>query len=75
MTGYYIFFDNRLPGTWVSNEAGLYSRSYKIDSDKITFDDYGGDWSSLVSDVSKRTFRDFPKKVPLKGFSEEGNLH
>jgi len=70
----YKSFDNKLRGTWVSNETGLYSGSLKIDSDTITIDGYGEDWASLVGDDSKRPFKDFPKRVPLKGYSEEGKI-
>jgi hypothetical protein len=60
--------------TWVSNETGLYSGTLKIDSNTITIDGYGEDWVSLVGDDSKRPFKDFPKRVPLKGYSEEGKI-
>jgi len=74
LTGDFKSFDNRLRGTWVSNETGLYSGSLKIYSDTITIDGYGEDWTSLVGDDSKRPFKDFPKRVPLKGYSEEGRI-
>jgi hypothetical protein len=67
-------FDRKLRGTWVSNETGLYSGSLKIDSYTITIDGYGEDWTSLVGDDSRRPFRDFPKRVPLTGYSEEGAI-
>ena len=40
----------------------------------ITIDGYGEDWTSLVGDDSKRPFKDFPKRVPLKGYSENGEI-
>jgi len=67
-------FDKRLRGTWVSNETGLYSGTLKIDIYTITIDGYGEDWTSLVGDDSKRPFRDFPKRLPLPGYSEEGEI-
>jgi len=67
-------FDRKLRGTWVSNESGLYSGSLNIDYDTITIDGYGEDWTSLVGDDSKRPFRDFPKRLPLPGYSEEGEI-
>jgi hypothetical protein len=67
-------FHKNLRGTWVSNETGLYSGTLIIDVDTITIDGYGEDWTSLVGDDSKRPFRDFPKRVPLKGYSEEGEI-
>jgi len=67
-------FTNDLRGTWVSNESGLYSGSLKIDVNTITIDGYGEDWTSLVGDDSKRPFRDFPRRLPLKGYSEEGKI-
>ncbi|MDR2730771.1 MAG: hypothetical protein LBB81_07735 [Treponema sp.] len=66
-SGIFKSFNNDLRGTWVSNESGLYSGTIKIDFDTITIDGYGEDWTSLVGDDSKRPFKDFPKKVPLKG--------
>jgi len=70
MTGDYKSFDRKLRGTWVSNETGLYAGSLKIDSYTITIDCYGEDWTSLVGDDSRRPFKDFPKRVPLPGYSE-----
>ena len=67
-------FDRKLRGTWVSNETGLYSGSLKIEYNTITIDGYGEDWTSLVGDDSKRPFKDFPKRVPLPGYSEEGEI-
>jgi len=69
-----LSFDKKLRGTWVSNETGLYSGSLKISYDTITIDGYGEDWTSLVGDDSRRPFRDFPKRVPLKGHSEDGEI-
>ncbi|MDR2731243.1 MAG: hypothetical protein LBB81_10160 [Treponema sp.] len=70
----YKSFDYGLRGTWFSNESGLYSGTLKIDFDTITIDGYGEDWTSLVGDDSKRPFKDYPKRVPLKGYSEEGKI-
>jgi len=74
MTGDYKSFDNKLRGTWVSNETGLYAGSLQIGYDTITIDGYGEDWTSLVGDDSRRPFRDFPKRVPIKGYSEDGKI-
>ena len=74
MTGDYKSFDSKLRGTWISNETGLYSGSLKIDYDTITIDGYPEDWTSTVGDDSRRPFRDFPKRVPLKGYSEDGKI-
>jgi hypothetical protein len=67
-------FDSRLRGTWVSNEPGLYSGTLTITIDTITIDGYGEDWLSVVGDDSKRPFKDYPKRMPLKGYSEEGKI-
>ena len=72
--GDFKFFHKDLRGTWVSNESGLYSGILIIDTDTITIDGYGEDWTSLVGDDNKRPFKDFPKRVPLKGYSEEGKI-
>ncbi|MDR2597469.1 MAG: hypothetical protein LBC76_09155 [Treponema sp.] len=67
-------FNYDLRGTWVSNEQGIYSGSLKIDTDTITIDGYEEDWRTLVGDDRKRPFKDYPKRVPLKGYSEEGKI-
>jgi hypothetical protein len=72
--GSFKSFDYKLRGTWFSNDSGLYSGTLKIDSDTITIDGYGEDWAYMVGDDSKRPFKDFPKRVPLKGYSEEGKI-
>jgi len=70
----YKTFESKLRGTWVSNDTGLFSGSLKIEYDTITIDGYGEDWTSIVGDDSKRPFKDFPKRVPLKGYSEDGKI-
>jgi hypothetical protein len=72
--GNYKSFDSKLRGTWVSNEPGLYSGTLKFDTGTLTIDGYGEDWLSLVGDDSKLPFKDFPKRVALKGYSEEGKI-
>jgi len=67
-------FHKTLRGKWVSNEQGLYSGTLIIGTDTITIDGYGEDLISVVGDDSKRPFRDFPKRFPLKGYSEEGKI-
>jgi len=67
-------FTYDLRGTWESNEPGLYSGTLVINSDTITIDGYGEDWTSFVGDDNKRPCKDFPKRVPLKGYSEEGKI-
>jgi hypothetical protein len=74
LTGDFKSFDSNLRGTWVSNETGLFSGSLIIDYDTITIDGYGEGWASLVGDDSRRPFKDYPKRVPLKGYSEEGKI-
>jgi len=64
-----------LRGTWVSNEpTAFYTGTLKIDANTITIDGYEEEWISLVGDDSKRPFKDFPRRVPLKGYSEEGKI-
>jgi hypothetical protein len=72
--GYFKSFEYKLRGTWFSNDSGLYSGTLKIDSDTIIIDGYGEDWTSMVGDDSRRPFKDFPKRVPLTGYSEEGQI-
>ncbi len=74
ITGDFKSFDSKLRGTWVSNDPGRYSGTLKITSDTITIDGYGEDWSSIVGDDSQRPFKDIPKRVPLKGYSEDGKI-
>jgi hypothetical protein len=69
-------FDYRLQGTWVSNQTGIYSGKLIIGYDTITIIGYEEDWiiNVLSGDDSKRPFRDFPRNVALKGYSEEGKI-
>jgi hypothetical protein len=73
-TGDYRSFESKLRGTWVSNETGLYSGSLIINYDTITIEGYPEDWTALMVDDSKRPLRDYPKHVPLTGYSEEGKI-
>jgi len=72
--GNFKSFDSKLRGTWVSNDSGLYSGTLTITSDTITIEGYGEDWASMVGDDSKRPFKDYPKRVPITGYSEEGQI-
>jgi len=73
--GDYKSFDYKLQGTWVSNEpTASYTGSLIIDIDTITITGYGENWLSLVGDDSKRPFKDYPKGVSLKGYSQEGQI-
>ena len=75
-TSTYKSFEYKLRGKWVSNEPnGLYSGTLKIDSDTIIIDGYEEDyWTASLGDDSKRPFKDFPKRVSLKGYSENGKI-
>jgi len=67
-------FDNTLQGTWVSNDAGVYSGSLKIDYDRLTINGYNeGQTPSGVND-NRRPFKTFTKGVALKGYSEDGKI-
>jgi len=60
-----------------ANSAGCSARSARPAGgriERVTIDGYGEDWASPMSDDSKRPFKDYPKRVPLKGYSEEGNI-
>jgi len=74
MTGDFKSFDSKLWGTWVSSDSGLYSGTLTINSDTITIDGYEEDWTSMVGDDGKRPFKNYPKRVPLTGYSEEGQI-
>jgi len=67
-------FNNDLQGTWSSNDPGLYSGTLQIDFDTITIGGYGEDQTPLNGDDSKRPFKDFPKGVPLEGYSKEDEI-
>jgi hypothetical protein len=73
-TGDYKSFESKLRGTWVSNDPGLYSGSLIIDYNTITIEGYPEDWTSMVGDDNKRPFKDYPKHVPLTGYSEDGRI-
>jgi hypothetical protein len=40
----------------------------------MTISGYGADWTSVLGDDTKRPFKDYPKDVSLKGYSEEGKI-
>ncbi|MDR2923412.1 MAG: hypothetical protein LBU85_08745 [Treponema sp.] len=69
-------FDNVLHGTWKSNgESSVYSGTLKIDFDTITIDGYWEKQTPLENgNDNERPFRGYPKRVPLKGYSEEGKI-
>jgi len=67
-------FESKLRGVWVSNDPNLYSGELIIDFNTITIKGYGEDWLSIVSDDSKRPFRDYPKNVSFKGYSEDSKI-
>jgi hypothetical protein len=68
-------FSNDLRGKWESNEtSGLYFGILVIDFDTITIDGYEENYWSSLGDDSKRPFKDYPKRVPLIGYSEDGKI-
>ena len=71
--GNFESFESKLHGTWVSNDSGLYSGTLTITSDTMTIDGYGEDWA-FMGNESKRPFKDYPKRMPLPGYSEEGQI-
>jgi hypothetical protein len=75
-SGNYKSFDSKLRRIWVSKDPSLdsYSGTLKIEIDTITIDGYREDWLSVVGDDIKRPFKDYPKKVPLKGYSQDGQI-
>jgi len=70
----YKSFDDDLQGTWTSNDPNLYSGIIIINSTTITIDGYSEGQTPPKGDDSKRPFKDIPKGVPLKGYSEEGKI-
>jgi len=68
------YFESRLRGTWVSNDPGVYSGKLTIDYDTIIIEGYAEDWTSQWGDDSKRPFKDYPKGIPLNGYSEKGEV-
>ena len=73
-------FDYDLRGEWVTNDIGArYKGGLKIDDDRITITGYSEDQTpppppANNGNDSERPFRDFPKGVALKGYSEEGKI-
>jgi len=74
-TSSYKSFEYDLRGTWESNEKSYYSGTLVIDSDIITIDGYEENyWLVTLGDDNKRPFKDFPRRVALKGYSEDGKI-
>jgi hypothetical protein len=70
----YNTFDYKLRGTWQSNDPSIYSGSLIIDYNHITILGYNESQTPLLGDDTQRPFRSFIKKIPLKGYSEEGKI-
>jgi hypothetical protein len=78
-SGSFKSFDSRLRGTWNSNDPSKYSGSLKIEIDTITIVGYGESQTPSTSTPTKgndneRPFKDYPKNIPLKGYSEDGKI-
>ena len=68
-------FTYDLQGTWVSNDPSVYSGTIRIDIDRITIYGYSESQTPIPGgNDNQRPFKDFTRGVPLKGYSEEGNL-
>jgi hypothetical protein len=75
LSGDYKSFNSDLQGTWVSNAPGLYSGKLTIDFDTITIEGYEEDyWATVLGNDNQRPFKEYPKRVPLKGYSKEGEI-
>jgi len=66
----YKSFDYDLRGTWESNDKTVYSGKLVITSDTITITGY----PKPDEGDPERPFKDFPKGVALKGYSEDSKL-
>ncbi|MDR0457295.1 MAG: hypothetical protein LBH20_11510 [Treponema sp.] len=70
-------FDNKLQGTWVSNDTSVYSGELLIGYDRITITGYSEGQTPpalLGGNDNERPFKGFTKGVALKGYSEEGKI-
>jgi hypothetical protein len=68
-------FDDKLQGTWVSDDPSVYNGTLVIGYDRITITGYGESQTPAVGgDDNKRPFKGFTKGVALKGYSEDGKL-
>jgi hypothetical protein len=71
----YNSFASELQGTWVSNDASIYSGTLVITFDTITITGFNEGQTQLGDgDDNKRPFRGFTRGIPLKGYSEEGRI-
>jgi len=71
-------FENKLQGTWISNDSSaIYSGELIISYDRITITGFG-ERQTLTplegGDDNNRPFKDFTKGTALKGYSEEGKI-
>ena len=67
-------FDNKLQGTWVSNDPAIYSGTLVIGSNRITITGYSEGQTPFGGNDNNRPFKDFIKGIALKGYSEEGKI-
>jgi hypothetical protein len=68
-------FSFELRGRWFSNDPdAYYSGTLEIAIDRITITGFGERQTPEAGDDNKRPFKDFPKGVALKGYSEDGKI-
>ena len=67
-------FHNKLRGTWESNDPSVYSGKLVIEYNRITISDYLEIQTPLGGDDNRRPFKGFTRGVPLRGYSEEGDI-
>jgi hypothetical protein len=76
-TGNYLRFDWNIQGTWTTNDTGsLYSGKLIIDYNRITITGYSETQTPTPGgDDTQRPFRNITKGIPLKGYTEEGQIY
>ena len=72
LDNYQQSFARHLQGIWVSNDPSIYSGTLEITFDRITIRGYEeGQTPRPGGDDNQRPFRNFTRRVTLKGYSEE----
>lgn len=68
-------FDWDLRGTWESNDPSIYSGRITINYDTIKIENYNESQTHpYFGDDKEQPFKDIPKGIALKGYSEDGRI-
>jgi hypothetical protein len=67
-------FDWELREIWISEQGSIYQGEIEITFNTIKITGYYEDQTPILGNDNQRPFRDIPKGVALKGYSENGRI-